>query len=201
MKKNIQNILAITGISSIVAVGGIAMAISSADGSKRYTSPSSSTHNSENTSEVIEKREPEIKVKTETSTKTIPYETKYVNDNSLPKGQTKVITAGVNGIETTTYEVTYTDGIESSRETIDIEITTQPVAEVIAQGTHVAPQPQTTTCPNGTYVNSAGNTVCRPTASSTRPAGATAQCKDGTYSYSQSRRGTCSHHGGVSIWF
>ncbi|MBU6415112.1 DUF3761 domain-containing protein [Patescibacteria group bacterium] len=32
------------------------------------------------------------------------------------------------------------------------------------------------------------------------PAGATAQCKDGTFSFSQSRSGTCSHHGGVSQW-
>ena len=29
------------------------------------------------------------------------------------------------------------------------------------------------------------------------PAGATAQCADGTYSFSQHSRGTCSHHGGV----
>jgi hypothetical protein len=33
------------------------------------------------------------------------------------------------------------------------------------------------------------------------PSGATARCKDGTLSYSKSRRGTCSHHGGVSTWF
>lgn len=31
--------------------------------------------------------------------------------------------------------------------------------------------------------------------------GASAQCEDGTYSYSQHRRGTCSHHGGVAVWF
>ena len=28
----------------------------------------------------------------------------------------------------------------------------------------------------------------------------TAICKDGTYSYSKNRRGTCSHHGGVEKW-
>jgi Protein of unknown function (DUF3761)/Glucodextranase, domain B len=55
-------------------------------------------------------------------------------------------------------------------------------------------------CPNGTYENSAGNVVCKPYKSSTRPAGATAQCEDGTYSESQSRSGTCSHHGGVAVW-
>jgi Protein of unknown function (DUF3761) len=32
------------------------------------------------------------------------------------------------------------------------------------------------------------------------PAGATAKCNDGTYSFSQHRRGTCSHHGGVAVW-
>src|SRR5665213_301752 len=32
------------------------------------------------------------------------------------------------------------------------------------------------------------------------PPGASAQCRDGTYSYSQHRSGTCSHHGGVAVW-
>ena len=32
------------------------------------------------------------------------------------------------------------------------------------------------------------------------PPGATARCNDGTYSYSQHRSGTCSHHGGVAAW-
>jgi hypothetical protein len=31
-------------------------------------------------------------------------------------------------------------------------------------------------------------------------AGVTAICNDGTYSYSQNSRGTCSHHGGVKEW-
>ena len=35
---------------------------------------------------------------------------------------------------------------------------------------------------------------------SSAPPGATARCNDGTYSYSQHRQGTCSHHGGVAVW-
>lgn len=31
--------------------------------------------------------------------------------------------------------------------------------------------------------------------------GATAQCRDGSLSYSQHRSGTCSHHHGVAMWF
>jgi hypothetical protein len=51
------------------------------------------------------------------------------------------------------------------------------------------------------YTNAYGDRVRRPTFSeSGPPAGASAQCRDGSYSFSQSRRGTCSHHGGVSRW-
>ncbi|HEY7440435.1 MAG TPA: DUF3761 domain-containing protein, partial [Acidimicrobiia bacterium] len=32
------------------------------------------------------------------------------------------------------------------------------------------------------------------------PPGATALCRDGTYSFSQTHSGTCSHHGGVQQW-
>lgn len=54
----------------------------------------------------------------------------------------------------------------------------------------------------GSYVNRSGNKVHRPahTVSGKAPDGATAQCRDGSYSFSQSHRGTCSHHGGVSRW-
>jgi hypothetical protein len=62
-----------------------------------------------------------------------------------------------------------------------------------------APPPQAE-CPNGTYENSAGNIVCKPYESATQPAGATAECEDGTYSFSESRSGTCSSHGGVRTW-
>lgn len=50
------------------------------------------------------------------------------------------------------------------------------------------------------YTNSAGERVQSPTYYKSVPSGATALCRDGTYSFSQSRRGTCSHHGGVSKW-
>jgi Protein of unknown function (DUF3761) len=36
--------------------------------------------------------------------------------------------------------------------------------------------------------------------SDSAPPGATARCRDGTYSYSQHHQGTCSHHGGVAEW-
>ena len=50
------------------------------------------------------------------------------------------------------------------------------------------------------YTNSYGNTVQSPTRYNKAPAAATALCRDGSYSFSQRRRGTCSHHGGVAKW-
>lgn len=53
---------------------------------------------------------------------------------------------------------------------------------------------------NGYYRNCDGNWIPRPQYSNTQPSGATAICRDGTYSFSAHRRGTCSHHGGVKVW-
>ena len=50
------------------------------------------------------------------------------------------------------------------------------------------------------YINTAGERVQSPTYYPSVPAGATARCADGTYSFSKNRRGTCSHHGGVARW-
>ena len=51
------------------------------------------------------------------------------------------------------------------------------------------------------YTNSDGKQVHSPAYSSGGvPSGATALCGDGTYSFSQHRSGTCSHHGGIAKW-
>ena len=52
------------------------------------------------------------------------------------------------------------------------------------------------------YTNSRGEWIPSPCYTERRgpPAGASAQCRDGTYSFSRTRRGTCSHHGGVARW-
>ncbi|WP_080497679.1 DUF3761 domain-containing protein [Burkholderia ubonensis] len=53
-----------------------------------------------------------------------------------------------------------------------------------------------------TYRNRDGETVHAPARSKSgrAPEGASARCRDGTYSFSRHRRGTCSGHGGVAAW-
>lgn len=130
----------------------------------------------------------------------VPFQSTTVDDPTLAQGTSSITTPGVDGTETKTYLVTYTDGVETDRVLQSDVVTTPPVTQVTTDGTYVAPPPAAPTCTNGTYVNSAGNTVCRPEAATTAPSGATAKCVDGTYSFSQSRRGTCSSHGGVAEW-
>ncbi|MGH8961218.1 MAG: DUF3761 domain-containing protein, partial [Jatrophihabitantaceae bacterium] len=40
-----------------------------------------------------------------------------------------------------------------------------------------------------------------PPAATANPAGATALCKDGSYSYAAHHQGACSHHGGVAVFY
>jgi hypothetical protein len=58
----------------------------------------------------------------------------------------------------------------------------------------------------GTPPAAASSAPAAPAASSATPtagggpAGATAKCKDGTFSSSKTHSGACSHHGGVASW-
>ena len=65
-----------------------------------------------------------------------------------------------------------------------------------------AQAPQVATPQGRRYINSQGEWVPSPTrtADGKPPEGATAHCRDGTFSFSRTRRGTCSHHGGVAEW-
>lgn len=192
----------LTSLAKAIAIGAASLitlgAIGTATNNQNNTPTPSTVEYTESVEEV---KAPVVDYKEVQETESIAYETVYQDDSTLAKGTTKVATEGIEGIKTKTYRVQYTDSIETSRELISEEVTRAPVNKVISVGTYVAPQTQATpssNCQNGIYVNSAGNTVCRPSSSNT--GGATAVCADGSYSYSQSRRGTCSHHGGVSQW-
>src|SRR5690606_26633132 len=87
------------------------------------------------------KPEPVVTTKVQTETETIPYSQQTIEDDSLAKGSTVVRVAGVEGVKTVTHTITYTDGIETDRTTSEA-VTVEPVTEVTAIGTYVAPQPR-----------------------------------------------------------
>jgi len=126
----------------------------------------------------------------------IPFESQSKDDNALIKGTTKVQQEGVVGKKEQNFKVTYQDGKEVKRELASEVVTIQPVPKITLNGTYVYVAPVT----NNGYTNVDGNYVQSPTYAPSAPAGATAKCGDGTYSFSQNRSGTCSHHGGVAQW-
>lgn len=60
---------------------------------------------------------------------------------------------------------------------------------------------QTTSQPaSRCYRNANGECVPKPDTSTSLPGRAIAKCRDGTYSFSNHRRGSCAGHGGVAAW-
>ncbi|MFV2085501.1 G5 domain-containing protein [Micromonospora sp. LOL_021] len=84
--------------------------------------------------------QPKVETKTVTETREIPFKEKRVDDPNLAKGKTKVKTAGVTGVKTLTYRVTYTDGVPTAKELVSEKVTKKPVTKVVLVGTKVAQQ-------------------------------------------------------------
>ena len=82
--------------------------------------------------------DPVITTKQEVKTESVPFKKTTIDDSNLPKGQTKIQTAGVDGVKTITYIITLTDGVESNRTSTE-NITTEPIDEVTAIGTYAKP--------------------------------------------------------------
>jgi hypothetical protein len=100
------------------------------------------------TPDVSESPSPAVEKKTITKTQKIPFTKKTVKDSSLAKGTREVTTKGVAGVKTLTYEVTLTNGVETSRKLLRTEITKKPVTQVTAIGTKVEPQQESSCDPN-----------------------------------------------------
>ena len=82
---------------------------------------------------------PTVETREESQTQNIAFTRTTKEDNTLPLGETKVVVAGKDGVRTIVYEVTYTNGVETKRTVKSDKVTTQPVTEVTAVGTHEKP--------------------------------------------------------------
>ena len=68
----------------------------------------------------------------------VPVSTKKVEDSSLPKGEIKVITKGVNGINEETWTVVFKDGKKVSEKKVSSKVVNAPVTQVVKVGTKTA---------------------------------------------------------------
>lgn len=117
---------------------------------------------------------------------------------------------GCNNVAT--LDTSYNSNINQNQAIQTVQTNTSVVPVVLPSNLNVAvPNSNVNTNPavnipassatNGYYINVDGNAVPRPVAALSVPVGATAKCRDGEYSFSQHRRGTCSGHGGVAVWY
>jgi murein DD-endopeptidase MepM/ murein hydrolase activator NlpD len=78
----------------------------------------------------------------------IDYKTEKVKTDTLYKGTTEVLTKGVKGEKTNVENVTYVDGVVTSKEVISSQVTKQPVTERLGIGTYVS-EPADGSTPDG----------------------------------------------------
>ncbi len=82
---------------------------------------------------------PVVRTEQEVVVEAVPFDVATREDPNADQGTRQVVTAGSNGERTLTYEVTYTDGVETDRRLVADDVTREPVDEVVSVGTR---QPQ-----------------------------------------------------------
>lgn len=96
-----------------------------------------------------------IKVEKHTSTKYIDYKEEEIKDSSLYKGEKKVKEKGREGKKEIITEITYSNGREISKETLEEKVIEEPVNKVTLIGTKNRPQPK----PAPTYNGELGSAI------------------------------------------
>lgn len=95
--------------------------------------PSTDSKMGDNMNIVIQR----VTVKEEIKEEPVAFKTVEKDDSSLNEGTSKVVTEGKNGIDKVTYQITYVDGVESSRKEVGRETVTAAVDKVVANGTRI----------------------------------------------------------------
>lgn len=83
---------------------------------------------------------PEVKKRTITERRSIPFRTRRISDPALAKGKTRVTSRGARGVRIVVFRVTLTNGVQTGKRLVRKEIIRAPVARVIAVGTKQARQ-------------------------------------------------------------
>lgn len=83
--------------------------------------------------------QPVVTIQTVTETSVIQPKQLTVENDKLPKDTTKITQQAVPGVDTKTYTVTLTDGVETARVLVSDIVTTEPIDQITTVGTYVAP--------------------------------------------------------------
>ena len=92
-----------------------------------------------------------------TTQSAIPFETQEQDDASLLKGTSKVVQEGADGVRTVVETVVTVDGVDVSRTPVSEDVTQEPVAKIVANGTKEKPKPKPAPAPSTSSSSSAGS--------------------------------------------
>lgn len=117
---------------------------------------------------------PVVTVEQEDVTEVVPFDAVSVDDATRDIGQDAVTVTGQNGSMVLTYDVTYTDGVETSRTLAGQSAVVAPVQQVTSVGTrvpYVAPAPVAAPAPAASGCDANYSGACVPVASDVDCAG------------------------------
>ncbi|HEM4056711.1 TPA: G5 domain-containing protein, partial [Streptococcus suis] len=97
-----------------------------------------------NTAPTVELPTVQLTEEVVTNSEAIPFATQEIMDPNLPEGTRQVVQVGQYGTRTTDTKLTYADGILIKSEILS-DVTSQPIAEIIAIGTKIQEQDKITT--------------------------------------------------------
>ncbi|HEP1819793.1 TPA: G5 domain-containing protein [Streptococcus suis] len=97
-----------------------------------------------NTAPTVELPTVQLTEEVVTNSESIPFATQEIMDPNLPEGTRQVVQVGQYGTRTTETKLTYADGILIKSEILS-DVTSQPIAEIIAIGTKIQEQDKITT--------------------------------------------------------
>jgi hypothetical protein len=117
---------------------------------------------------------------------------------SQPLGSIDTVISSTDDFATTVEPATTTTTMSTPPPVT--EVPQDPVTQAVAPPVVQQPVETAADCGGDSYVNSDGQCVHDPVTAGSAPAGATAKCNDGTYSFSKHHSGTCSGHHGVAEW-
>lgn len=128
----------LTLLKKVLLIGG-AMVAGSAISGVAPLPPEPSASLPQTAEETPQVQSDTVETKSITEEQVITFQSLTQNDPTLEKGKTLLAISGVNGVNTITYSVTYTNGVETNRQKVSELITKQPINQVTKVGTKVAP--------------------------------------------------------------